>query len=174
MRPRSAMLTSFRRSLMVGTLAAAVAFTISGRSFGQAMFEAGLDAFLRGDYPAAAAHWETLARAGHAQSAFNLGRMRELGQGGPVDDAAAAGWFRIAAERGHPGAQHALGQLIAEGRGGEADLVEAYLWLALAARQASPGARLVGLQLEALRRRLSREQIADADAALANWAPRRD
>lgn len=177
MRPRNAVLTTFRRAVLSSGLALGLAFTMPARVPAQATFEAGLDAFLRGDHASAAARWEPLARSGHAQSAFNLGRMGELGQGAPADDAAAAAWFRIAAERGHPGAQHALGQLIAEGRGGESDPVEAHLWLALAARQAVPGsagARLIALQVEALRRRLSADQVTDAEAALANWSPRRD
>lgn len=174
MRPRSAMLTTLHVPL---ALAAALVVTNMQPLAAQSGFEAGLDAFLHSDYAVALRHWTPLARAGHAQAAFNLGRMYELGQGVVHDDVTAAGWFRMAAERGHPGAQQNLGQILAEGRGGQSDPVEAHLWLSLAARQAPPGspaAKLLELQLEALRRRLDASQRADADAALAAWSPRRD
>lgn len=140
-------------------------------------FDDGVDAWLRGEWPRAAAEWRPLAESGHAQAAFNLGRMAELGQSGAVDEAAAAEWFRVAAERGHPGAQLALGEYYAERRGGLDDPDEACLWLLLARRGLPDdvGARrYVEFQLARLRPRLSDDRFADAEARAAAWAPRRD
>jgi len=182
MRPRNATLTSWSdpdgrswRACRGAALALLLAMPLPAAA--QAGFEAGLDAFLRADYAAAVTHWQALASVGHAQSAFNLGRMHELGQGVNQDDAAAARWFRSAAERGHPGAQHSLGQIYAEGRGGLDDPIEAYLWLALASLQAAPetpAARMLALQRAALLRRLTPTQLDEAEAALASWSLRRD
>jgi len=142
-----------------------------------ASFDDGVDAWLRGEWPRAASAWRPLAEAGHAQAAFNLARMAELGQGGPVDEAAAADWFLVAAERGHPGAQLALGEYYAERRGGLDDPEEACLWLLLARRalpEEAGARRYVDFQLARLRPRLTVEQFADAEARAAAWAPRRD
>ena len=140
-------------------------------------FDDGVDAWLRGDFARAAAEWGPLAESGHAQAANNLARMAELGQDGPVDEAAAARWFRVAAERGHPQAQASLGEYYAERRGGLDDPEAACLWLLLARRawpEESGGRRYVDFQLARLRPRLSDEQFADVEAQAQAWAPRRD
>ena len=158
------MIGAVRRLLLLLVLLAAPA---------AAGFEEGVDAYLRGEYERAVREWRPLAERGHAQAAFNLGRMRELGQGD--DDRAAAQWYREAAERGHAEAQRALAQLLADGDA--AARAEAAFWFILAARAwpaESPARRYLDFQLARLRTRLGDDELADAEARAAAWSPRRD
>lgn len=140
-------------------------------------FEEGVDAYLRGEYTRARTEWTPLAERGHAQAAYNLGRMRELGLDGPADVAAAARWYREAAERGHADAQRALAQLLAEGKGDLDDPAEAAFWFAIAARAwpaNSPARRHIDFQLTRLKTRLGDDAFAEAEARAGAWSPRRD
>ena len=53
--------------------------------------KAGVDAWERGDYPAAVAEWRPLAVGGDPDAQFNLGQAYKLGRGVPVDLGQAAG-----------------------------------------------------------------------------------
>lgn len=64
--------------------------------------KSGVDAWARGDYPAAIAQWRSPAAAGDADAQFNLGQAYKLGRGVETDTAAATEWFRKAAVQGHP------------------------------------------------------------------------
>ncbi len=64
-------------------------------------FEAGMEAYDRGDYATALKEWRPLAEQGDANAQFNLGSMYEYGEGVPQDDKEAARWFRLAAEQGY-------------------------------------------------------------------------
>ena len=162
-----------RRRFLAALLAVPLAIAVPVH----ASFDDGIAAFLRGDYAAAWEAWRGPAEAGHAQSAFNLGRMCELGQGVTRDDGAAAAWFRIAAERGHPEAQRSLGQIYLERRGGLDDRTEALMWLTLARRAmaaGSPAERLTLLQLERLRADMTATEIAAGEQRADGFVPRRD
>lgn len=72
----------------------------------------GVDAWQRGDYPAAVAEWRPLALAGDADAQFNLGQAYKLGRGVPTDLVQAEGWYRRAAKQGHLQAEDNLGLIL--------------------------------------------------------------
>ncbi len=118
-------------------LAAALAWLLAGPAGPAAAdywseFEAGVEAFARGQ------HGEALRR------------------------------FRPLAERGDDRAQYWLGIMYVEGKGVPKDHVRAYLWLGLAALQGNRGAR-VGR--DGIAKRMTAEQIAEAERLLAGWRP---
>ncbi len=98
-------------------------------------FDAGVVAFLEGDYAGALAEWQPLADEGHAGAQFNLGAMYRDGQGVTQDPSEAAWWFSKAAESGHMRAQYGLAAMYAEGDTLPQDFAEAAKWYALAAEQ---------------------------------------
>ena len=55
---------------------------------------------------------QTMAAAGDADAAFELGERYYFGEGLPVDPAEAVRWYRVAAEAGHPAAQNTPQALI--------------------------------------------------------------
>ncbi len=80
-------------------------------------FDAGLSAFLDGDYRRAREIWLVLAEAGDAQSQFGIGMMFESGYGVPPDPEKASLWYLRAADQGMSEAQLSLGSLYEHGRG---------------------------------------------------------
>jgi uncharacterized protein len=72
----------------------------------------GVDAWSRGDYPAAIKEWRPLAINGDADAQFNLGQAYKLGRGVPVDFKLAEGWYRKAADQGHFQAEDNLGLIL--------------------------------------------------------------
>jgi TPR repeat protein len=70
----------------------------------------------------------------------------------------------MAATTGHPQAQFNLGALLYNGAAGEPDLGEVYQWWTLAALQGHPSAQQ---NLEVIAGKLSREQLAAAQSAVA-------
>ena len=86
-------------------------------SVAAADFDAGLSAFLDGDYRYAREIWLDLAADGDAQSQFGLGMMYESGRGVPPDTEKAFDWYSRAAAQGMIEAQLSLGSLYEHGRG---------------------------------------------------------
>src|SRR6476660_6605923 len=68
------------------------------------------------------------AKAGDAESQFELGRRYDKGEGVRRDLAEAVKWYRKAAEQKYAGAQNSLGVCYARGEGVPRDLVEAVKW----------------------------------------------
>ena len=68
----------------------------------------GLEAYRRGDHFTAFRAWSTLAKQGHAESQYNIGRMYADGIGTPGDRAEAIYWLRKAAQQGHSDAQEII------------------------------------------------------------------
>ena len=104
-------------------------------------FQAGMEAYNRGDYAGALREFRPLAEQGHAWSQYNLGVMYAEGRGVPQDDAKAVKWYRRAAAQGHAWAQYNLGVRYAEGRGVPEDDAEAVKWFRKAAEQGHVGAQ---------------------------------
>ncbi len=98
--------------------------------------EKGMEAFRRGDYAAAKAEWEPLAKSGDAAAQFNLGILYRRGLGVPPDNQRAIGWFERAAVRGHPTAQFNLGLIYEQGIGVPPDRSAALRWYRRAAKGA--------------------------------------
>ena len=82
----------------------------------EADYQAGLDAYDRGDYATALREWRPLAEQGNADAQFYLGVMYRDGQGVPQNDAEAVRWYRKAAEQGYAQAQYSLRWMYANGR----------------------------------------------------------
>ncbi|MCF8706428.1 SPOR domain-containing protein [Rhizorhapis sp. SPR117] len=74
--------------------------------------KAGVEAWERGDYPAAIKLWRPAATAGDADAQFNLGQAYKLGWGVPMDMPVATEWFRKAAVQGHIRAEDNYGLLL--------------------------------------------------------------
>lgn len=73
---------------------------------------AGVDAWSRGDYPAAIKEWQAAAAKGDADAMFNLGQAYKLGKGVPQDLAKAEELFGRAAALGHIQASDNYGLLL--------------------------------------------------------------
>ena len=113
--------------------------------------------------------WYRLAAdQGYAVAQSNLGFMYANGQGVPQNHAEAVRWYRLAADQGNALAQYNLGIMYDSGDGVPENDIEAYKWLALAAAQQGDFA---GAQ-DAVRRRMTPAQIAEAQKLAAEWKPK--
>ena len=86
-------------------------------ALGWADFQAGQDAYERGDHDTALKEWRPLADQGDVKAQFNLGVMYQLGQGVPQDYAEAAKWYRLAADQGFAPAKFNLASMYIKGQG---------------------------------------------------------
>ena len=93
-------------------------------------FQAGVEAYDRGDYVAALREFRPLAEQGDAKAQLRLSVMYALGQGVPQDDAEAMKWHHKAAEQGD-----ALAQVLLAFMYTEQDDAEAAKWYRRAAEQ---------------------------------------
>ena len=98
-------------------------------------YQAGVDAYERGDYETALKEWRPLAERGNEAAQANLGFMYAKGQGVPQDDQEAVRWSRLAAEQGDAVAQCNLGVMYNKGQGVPQDYTEAVKWYRLAVEQ---------------------------------------
>ncbi len=74
-------------------------------------FQAGVDAYDRGDYDTALKEWRPLADQGNASAQNSLGQMYEKGQGVPKDYVLAYMWMNLAVAKGVKGAVKARDRL---------------------------------------------------------------
>ncbi|MCC6735845.1 MAG: sel1 repeat family protein [Bauldia sp.] len=84
---------------------------------------------------------QSLATAGNADAAYELGERYYYGEGVPVDAAQAVRWYRVAAEAGHTDAQFNLGYAYTAGEGIKQSLAEGMRWYRLAADAGHVGAQ---------------------------------
>ena len=102
----------------------------------------GVDAWSRGDWPAAIAEWQGPASAGDPDAMFNMGQAYRLGRGVPADQAKALDYFARAAEKGHIQAADIYGLLLFQNGQREAALP----YIQDAARRGDPRAQyLLGI-----------------------------
>lgn len=99
----------------------------------------GVDAWERGDFPAAVRTWQPLADAGDADAQFNLAQAYKLGRGVPADLTRAEEYYRRAALQGHQKAEEMYGLALHQ-RDRFADAVS---WLDRAAGRGEPRAQFV-------------------------------
>ena len=125
-----------KRILGVACLAAAL---LAPPSY--ADFNAGLDAYEKGDYTTALKEWTTLAEQGNAFVQYIIGTMYANGQGVRQDDQKAVEWFTKAALQGVANAQNSLGAMYAEGRGVQQDDQKAVEWYTKATLQGNADAQ---------------------------------
>jgi hypothetical protein len=81
------------------------------------------------------------AERGDALAQYRLGRMYDLGESTPEDDAEAFKWYNMAAEQGVPEAQHRVGLMYEFGLSVKKDEVEAMQWYYVAAELELPQAQ---------------------------------
>ena len=115
----------------------------------------------------------TAAKQGHVEAQVGLGLLYYHGLGVDKDYAEAMRWYRLAAEQGHHNAQVQLGVMYYYGvhyYGLPSDYVRAYMWLSLTA---SRGHELSRNMLDELKKRLTPEQIAEAERMAREWVEKR-
>ena len=101
--------------------------------------KAGVDAWTRGDYPAAIAQWRGPAENGDADAQFNLAQAYKLGKGVPADLTLAEELYARAARAGHLQAADNYGLLLFQtGR-----RAEAMAWIVPSADRGEPRAQYV-------------------------------
>ncbi len=105
---------------------------------GQENFDAGLDAYLEGNYEQAYQVWRDLAEAGDHVAMFNVGVMYAQGKGVEKDMSEAVKWYRRSAEAGYAPAQFNLGSAYLDGQGVDVDKRRALEWWTKAAAQDHP------------------------------------
>lgn len=112
--------------------------------------------------------YEKAAVQGHAEAQVNLGILYDYGRGVPQDFKVAMYWLRLSAKQGNDLAQRKLGFMYERGDGVQQDYVQAYMWYNLGtANGASPG----DLRRDALAKRMTPEQIAEAQQLVREWKP---
>jgi len=112
-------------------------------------YQAGLDAYLEGDYDTAVVEWQDVVEsppgavplAVRAETLYAIGMLFWMGQGVLQDTVEAASWLRLAAGLGHPGAQNKLGFLYSAGQGVKQSHFEAFKWWQMAANQGDADAQ---------------------------------
>ena len=119
----------------------------------------------------AIATWLPLAEQETGAAQFELGMRYSNGDGVPEDHAEAVKWFRKAAEQGLATAQSNLGVMYANGEGVPEDDVAAYMWFNLAAAQGVDDARK---NRDTVKKRMTREQIAEGRRLSREWKPKPD
>lgn len=115
------------------------------------------------------------AGQGDAKAQANLGVLHEQGRGVARDVAEAARWYRLAAAQRRGVAENNLAALLAAGRLGPPDLVEAYVLFDRAARDypAAADRASAAANRDAVARRMTPEQLAEAKRRLAQSEPSR-
>ena len=105
---------------------------------------------------------------GQVDAQLSLGNKYLSGQGVPQSYDETAKWFKLAADQGNGNSQSNLGVLYAMGNGVPRNDVEAYKWWEIAVARGYEGAK--GNQ-EALSKRMTETQIAEAKKLAAAWKP---
>ncbi len=95
-----------RRGLWFGLLLCACASAAATTA--RADFDAGWQAYQRGDFALAVAEWWPLAEDGHALAQYNMGVIYDEGRGVKPSRVQAIEWWTKAADQGLPIAQHNL------------------------------------------------------------------
>ena len=131
-------------------------------------YQAGLNAYKRGDYTTALKELRPLAEQGDVRAQFNLGLMYGKGEGVPQDYAEAAKWYLKAAERGYASAQSILGVTYGIGEGVPQDYVQAHMWFNLAVAQGDERARD---GREIVEEFMAPDQISEAQRLAREWKP---
>ena len=119
---------------------------------------------------AEAVKWFRLAAdQGVADAQYHLGLMYAKGEGVAENGAEAMKWYRLAADQGFADAQSNLGYMYGKGEGVPESKVDAYFWWNLAAAQDNDKAKRSKAIIE---KRMTREQIAEAQRRSAAWKPK--
>ena len=164
----------------IAAAAALIALSLAWPTAAQSSLEADLRtaaaAYERKDMTTAVRLWKVWADKGNAEARTLLGAMYWSGDGVPRDHKEAARLYLLAANQGYARAQNNIGFMLGFGEGvPPRDDVEAYKWLTLAIQRYTPKNedRLdqAKRDLAALAKRMSRAQIAEAEARARAWKP---
>lgn len=121
-----------RNTLFIATIICLCSFCWSTA---YADFEAGGEAYKRGDYETAAREFLPLAKNGDHRAMYALGSMYSVGRGVPQDLQQAFKWFSEAAKYGRPDAEYKLGLMYYEGLGVPQDFNKAIRWFGRSAKK---------------------------------------
>ena len=132
-------------------------------------FNAGVEAYQRGDYAAALGEFRALAEQGHATAQTNLGIMYHDGLGVAQDYAEALSWYNKAAALGNVFAYYNLGLMYSKGDGVAQDVVLAHMWWTLAAGQGDEAATK---DRDIVAGKMTPAQIAEAQKLAREWQPK--
>ena len=102
-------------------------------------YQAGLEAYERGDYETALQEFQPLAESGDSNAQFRLGVMYDNGEGVAQDYGEAFKWYRKAAQQDHAIAQFNLGARYATGKGVVQNYEETIKWYEKAIEQGPAG-----------------------------------
>jgi TPR repeat protein len=129
-------------------------------------FQAGMDAYLRGDYAPALREWRPLVEQGDADAQYNLRVLYGRGHGVLQDYGRARHWWEKTAAQGNANALYNLGMLYAKGYGVAQDLVQAHKWYSLAAAN---GYKDAVTFCDELAKQMTPAQIAEAQKWAREW-----
>ena len=113
--------------------------------------------------------YEKAAAQGHADAQVNLGILYDYGRGVAQDYKKAVYWYRLSAKQGNELAQRQLGLMFERGDGVPQDYVQAYMWYTLGAAN---GAKRGAVLRDALAKRMTPDQIAEAQQLAQEWKPK--
>ncbi len=128
------------------------------------------DSEARDSRPESVKQWVVQAEQGNPVSMIFLGVTYRDGHGVIQDYAQAASWFRRAAEQGFMVGQYMLGKAYLNGHGVTMSKVQAHMWFNLAAAQ--QGGELARTQRDELARRMTDDQIEEAQRLAREWKPK--
>jgi TPR repeat protein len=131
-------------------------------------FAAGVAAYQKQDYAAAAKEWQPLAESGSFDAQYNLALLYLDGKGVARNYDEAVKWLERAANQGQVEAQHDLGASYAKGEIVKRDYVQAYKWLSLCAAKGNSGCVDQRDQLE---KKLKPRKLAEAQRLAGRWKP---
>ncbi len=162
-------------TLAATLLLAAVAAPAAAQSLEAEMRQAA-GAYEGKDMATAARIWKAWADKGNAEARTLLGAMYWSGEGVPRNHAEAARLFLLAANQGYARAQNNIGFMYGFGEGVPPhNDVEAYKWLTLAIKgYTSKNQDRLDQAIkdkESLAKRMTKAQIADAEARVKAWKP---
>ena len=151
-------------AIAVVLLSLGTAPVLAGMTEGKAALDAG-------DYATAINELKPLAETGDASAQALLAQIYLGGHGGSAAEAMTL--LNAAANQGDAQAQAQLGLIYATGKGAPADNMKAYQWFALAAKsqQAATPRILAETNRDAIGRRLSASERAQAETLIASWQP---
>jgi TPR repeat protein len=117
-------------------LLAQFGFAYSANAFDA--FEAGYEAYKRGDFAAAHQNWLRATPPIDPKINVNIGSLYYFGRGVVADHTVAFKWYLKAAKSGDKHAQHLVGKMYADGDGIQVDKVLADAWLNVASANGNP------------------------------------
>ncbi|MBM3555379.1 MAG: sel1 repeat family protein [Alphaproteobacteria bacterium] len=137
-------------------------------------YKEGVYYFRQREYKDAIKEFLADAEKGHPEAQYYLGNMYVRGLGMNQNDALAYKWFKASGDQGNAKSQYNLGLMYMEGRGIRKDNIQAYIWFSLTANSGDYEVGDKGAKSkEVVAKRLTKEQIDDADNVVKIWRPRK-